>query len=273
MFQQIKVAAISFTPRKFDLEGNANRLEEAFRSASEKNVQLAVGPEGVLEGYVVNEIISMKVPAEKIREVAVTVNGRMIKRFRALARELNICLAFGLAENIGGEIYNCAIFIDQQGKIRGKYHKMQFAEGYHPSWWFNRIGAKARSFTTPFGHSGFLICNDRWNPELARISVLDGAQYLIIPSFGSSSKAQDRAVLARARENGVAIVEANVGVTLIISKGEVVAVSRKKNTITTGIIEIPARPSRVARDAQEKRFLDWRKKEMKKRYQQKKSKV
>ena len=76
-----------------------------------------------------------------------------------------------------------------------------------------------------------------------------------------------RAVLARAKENGVPIVEANVGVTLIISKGEVVACERRVNAVTVGTIEIPAAPSAANRDRQEERFLQWRAEEMPKRYE------
>ena len=90
---------------------------------------------------------------------------------------------------------------------------------------------------------------------MARIPVLDGASYLLIPSYGSRSFDQDHAVLARARENGVPVVEANVGVTLIISKGEIVARSRKIETMVTATMAIPAAPSRSNRDLQESAFL------------------
>ena len=266
MFTQLEVAAISFEPTKYCLAKNANQLEKMYRKAAANGAQLALAPEGILEGYVVMDVIEKRVPAEQMREVAISLRGSIIKRFRFLAKELKICLAFGLAESVGQNIYNSAIFIDQTGKICGKYNKMQLAEGYHPSWWFNRLGEKSRAFPTPFGRSGFLICNDRWNPDIARIPVLDGAQYLLIPSYGSRSKDQDNTVIARARENGVPIVEANVGVTLIISKGEVVACSRKKTAITHASIEIPARPSTTNRNHQENRFLVARNKEMRKRY-------
>ena len=177
-----------------------------------------------------------------------------------------MCLAFSFAERIDDDVFNCAIFIDNNGKIRGKYHKMQFAEGYHRSWWYNRLGQKSRAFDTPFGRCGFLICNDRWNPALARIPVLDGAQFLLIPSYGNRGEHQDKAVLARARENGIPIVEANVGVTLIISKGEIVKLSREVEAITTGTIAIPMARSAQNRDAQEQLFLEWRQSEMQKRY-------
>ncbi len=268
MFTSVDVAAISFTPEKFNLEANCDRLEDTFRKAAKGGAQLAVAPEGVLEGYVVTEIITGDAPAAQMNEVAVTMKGPEIGRFRAVARELKMCLALGCAEKIGRNVYNCAVFIDATGRICGKYHKMQLAEGSHATWWYNRLGKNSRAINTPFGRAGFLICNDRWNEDIARIPVLDGARYLMIPSFGSRSKSQDKAVLARARENGVPIVEANVGVTLIISRGEVVALSRKENQILFGTIGIPAAPSIANRDRHERSFLRWRKTEMPIRYAQ-----
>jgi predicted amidohydrolase len=176
-------------------------------------------------------------------------------------------LVFGFAERIGSDVFNCAVFIDDAGTIRGKYHKMQFAEGYDEAWWFNRLGHESRAFDTPYGRVGMLICNDRWNPELARIPVLDGARLLLIPSYGSRSAEQDQAVLSRARENGVPIVEANVGVRLLIDNGEVAAVDRADRGVTFGEITIPSpvAPDAAARDRAETEFLQWRKTEMAKR--------
>ncbi|MEE3371233.1 MAG: carbon-nitrogen hydrolase family protein [Planctomycetota bacterium] len=264
----IRVAALSFVPAKFDLQANADRMETMFRLARRGGAVLAVAPEGALEGYVVNEIIAGQASPEQMKQVAVTCDGPLIRRFRNLARELEMCLAFGFAERQAENVYNAAIFIDDQGQVRGKYHKMQFAEGYHPSWWFNRLGQRSRAFDTPFGRCGFLICNDRWNPRLARIPVLDGAQFLLIPSFGSCSLAQDAAVLSRGRENGVPVVEANVGVTLIVDNKQVAAVDRLQEGITFGNITIrPASASSVAeRNQVEQEFLTHRVEEMRRRY-------
>jgi predicted amidohydrolase len=266
MFQTVDVAAISFVPEKFDLAGNADRLETSFRDAAEGGAKLAVAPEGVLEGYVVNQIIGGGARPEAMHDVAITMRGAVIRRFRNLAKELGISLVFGCAEKIGKDVFNCAVYIDENGKLCGKYHKMQLAEGSHRSWWFNRLGKQSRAFNTPYGRCGFLICNDRWNPDIARIPVLDGARFLLIPSFGSRSKSQDLAVLARARENGVPIVEANVGVTMVVNKGEIVALSRKQTNILFATIDIPAPPSPANRDVHERKFLAWRKKEMPQRY-------
>lgn len=263
MFHSVRVASISFEPRPFEVTANADRLERLFRQAAADGAQLAVAPEGSLDGYVVNYIINGSESAERMHKAAVPIDGSVMRRFRRLALDLKLSIAFGFAERVGSDVYNCAVFIDSDGRLRGKYHKMQLAEGYDPSWWWNRLGAHSRAFDTPFGRCGFLICNDRWNADLARIPVLDGAQYLLIPSYGSRAKEQDTAVISRARENGVPIVEANVGVTLIISKGEVVALSRKRTTVTHGTIDIPALPLEKSRDMQEQVFLQWRREEMK----------
>jgi predicted amidohydrolase len=273
MFTPLTAAAISFEPVKYDLQANAEKLEQMFRRAAALGAQLALGPEGALEGYVVNDLVEGKVPPSRMHQVAVSLDGPEIDRFRRLARQLKICLAFGLAEKIGKDVYNCAVFIDHTGKICGKYHKMQLAEGYHSSWWYNRLGRQSRAFNTPVGRVGFLICNDRWNADLARIPVLDGARLLLVPSYGSCHPTQDKAVLARARENGVAILEANVGVTLAISQGEIIARSRRKNVITLAELAIPAAPSKANRDRQELNFLSWRQGEMRRRYLQLKEKL
>lgn len=260
----LRVAAISFVPAKFDLDGNADRLERAFRAAQQGGAAIAVGPEGALDGYVVNEIIAGKAPAAKIKDVAIAIDGPVINRFSKLAGELEMCLVFGFAERIGDDVFNAAAFIDQKGNLCGKYHKMQFAEGYDPAWWFNRLGQKSRAFDTPYGRCGLLICNDRWNPLLARIPVLDGARFLIIPSYGSRSQAQDQAVLGRGQENGVPVIEANVGVTLVVDAGKIVAVDRQEEGITYGTITIPppGRSQPEQRDQIEAEFLQWRSQEM-----------
>jgi len=261
----VRVAAVSFVPKKLDLEGNADRLERAFREAAKGDAKIAVAPEGALDGYVVNQIIAGEFPAERMNEVAVTIDHPVIHRFCRLARELEICLAFGFAERIDDDVYNCAVFIDHEGNICGKHHKMQLSEGYDPSWWYNRLGQASRAFDTPYGRCGIMICNERWNPLLARIPVLDGAQFLLIPAMGSRSKAQDTAVLDRGKENGVPVVEANVGVTLVVNAGEIIAVDRQEEGITFGEITIPAvaDPQPAERDRVEKEFLDLRENDMK----------
>lgn len=268
MYRQVKATAISLKPEKWDKPGNADAMERFFRRAAEDGSDIILTTEGVLEGYVVMDVIEGRKTADDLVEIAEPIDGEYIRRFRNLARELDTCLAFGFAERIGGEVFNAAIFIDAKGEILGRYHKTQLAEGTDKTWNFNRVGSTIRAFDTPFGRAGFVICNDRWNPMIVRTLVLDGAQYIMIPSFGSKSKGQNETVLARARENGVPIVEANVGVNMIVNKGEVVAYAWGNDRMTTAVIDIPEPPSTEAARAFETEYMGLQGPEMAQRFQE-----
>ena len=268
MYRSVSVSAISLKPTKWDKASNAEKLEAFFVEAAKDTPQLILATEGVLEGYVVMDVIEGKATPEAMLDIAEPLDGAYIRRFRHLAKQLKTCLCFGFAERRGtASVYNSAVFIDEKGDICGTYHKTQFAEGTHPSWNFNCIGETLRAFDTPFGRAGILICNDRWNPLIARTLVLDGAQFLLIPSYGSKGKSQNQTVLARARENGVPIVEANVGMNLIISKGEIVAYKWGNDQISTACIDIPVPPSTDAARRSEKEYLQAQGPEMAARYQ------
>ena len=266
MYESVEVAAISYRPVKWDKAANADRMEALFVEAARESPRMILTTEGALEGYVVMEIVEGRAPADSMLDVAEPIDGPYIRRFQKLARRLNTCLAFGFAERVGDEAYNCAIFLDQQGDICGRYHKVQLAEGTHSSWHFNRVGHRLRAFDTPIGRAGFVICNDRWNPDIVRALVLDGARIILIPSYGSKTKGQNQAVLARARENGVPIVEANVGMNLIISKGEICAYQWGNDQITHAVVEIPAAACEESARQAEKAYLAAQSPEMEKRY-------
>lgn len=277
---EVRVAAVSFSPVKFDTEGNARKLEVLFRRAADKGAELALAPEGSLDGIVAMGVLKGEWPALRALDAALTIDSEVIRHFRRLADEIAMCLAFGFAERIEDEIYNTAVFIDDHGEIRGTYHKMVLAEGYHDSWWFNRIGHQSRAVDTPFGPCGFMICYDRWDPRAARLPVLDGATFLLVPTYGQRGEQNDQVVLARARENGVPLVQANgTGASLIVDDGEVVAKhfapeeNADPGTVTIATIHIPAERHRdeQGREALGNEYLGWRDRRVRDRFVEKRS--
>ena len=75
-------------------------------------------------------------------------------------------------------------------------------------------------------------------------------------------KSQNISVLERARENGIPIVQANVGLALIIDKGEIIAYSRKIDSILYGEINIPDSSSKILARDLEKQYLIEQKEKM-----------
>jgi len=243
MFERVKVAAVNFVPWKWHPDWNADRLERFFREAAKRGATLAVAPEGIIDSYLICEAMTWPKLRRELVAIAQPVDGPWVRRFEKLAKQLKMCLVFGMAELRGKHnVYNTAVFIDQRGQVCGTYRKVT-NDICGRSWHFNRCGKTFRAFDTPLGRCGMLTCSDRWYSAIAESLVLDGARFLCIPTWGVKKKQNDQAVLARARENGVPIIQANVGSNLIISKGEIVALDRDRDTLTIAEIEIPAKIS------------------------------
>lgn len=260
MYSRYKVAALSIRPKKWRKAENADKMEAYFRKAARKDPDLIVATEGMLEGYIIMDVIWNRERVPSLFEVAEPLDGPYMKRFRKLARTLKTCLCFGFAERIGREAFNSAVFIDHQGHICGTYHKLSEGCGGHPSWNFWRQGRTVRAFDTPLGRCGMVICSDRWLPIISRTLVLDGAQMILIPTYGSVNKGQNDTVIARARENGVPVVQANAaGNNLIVSKGEISAYEMGVDRITTGFVDVPVTPSPKSARASEREFLAFQK--------------
>ena len=267
MYRSIQAAALSLRPDKWDKPSNADKLEIFVRRAASKGSELVVAPEGFLEGYVVMDAIYHHERRPDMWEIAEPMDGLYVQRFRAIADELGIVLCFGFAERRDTGIYNTAVILGPSGQICGAYQKVLLAEGTSPNWDFNRVGQSLRAIDTPLGRVGIMICNDRWNPDVARTQVMDGAQMLLIPAYGSRRRHQNEAVIARARENGVPVVEANVGVNLIVNKGEVAAYAWGNDRISIAEIEAPLPPSPKRARSMEEEFLIWREPEMQRRHE------
>ena len=267
MYRAIQAAALSLRPKKWDKPSNADKLEMFVRRAAQRGAELVVAPEGFLEGYVVMDAIYHHERRPDMWEIAEPMDGPYVQRFRAIADELGIVLCFGFAERRDTGIYNTAVVLGPSGQICGTYQKVLLAEGTAPNWDFNRVGQSLRAIDTSLGRVGIMICNDRWNPDVARTQVMDGAQILLIPAYGSRRRHQNEAVIARARENGVPIVEANVGVNLIVSKGEVVAYAWGNDRISLAEIEAPLPPSSKRARSMEEAFLTWQEPEMQRRHE------
>jgi len=57
MFDSLKVSAISLRPVKWDKAANASKMESFFVQAAQGKPDLILTTEGVLEGYVVMDVI------------------------------------------------------------------------------------------------------------------------------------------------------------------------------------------------------------------------
>jgi len=249
---KLRVASASVLPNKWEKEINWRRIEKMVKKAAlDGGADLVVTPEGVLEGYVVNEVnreqdrTKKSKLMEKFIQLGEPINGPYIKKATKLADELDIYLILGFLERCDQFLYNTAILIDPDGVIIGKYSKTHFAQGYEANPDFYNAGDDYPIFETPFGKVGILICYDRQLPEPARILSLKGAQVLFVPSYGSYNNWDGwntTLMRTRAYENRLPVIFCHPYQSLLITeKGEIKAMGDSGEIVYYEINTAPER--------------------------------
>ena len=213
-------AALSVTPQEWDKEANARTLERYAREAAAKGAKLIATPEGFLDGYVGNEKKNPEATRERYLAIGEPIDGPVMMRLRALARELDVYLSVGFAERRGERMFNSTAILDPDGEIALLYSKSHTAHD-EP---FNTKGVAFPVAQTALGKIGSLICYDRRLPETARILAVKGAELLLVPAWGTSNELNDALMRTRAFENGVWVAFVHPKRALLIDpKGTVVA--------------------------------------------------
>ena len=107
-----------------------------------------------------------------------------VRKFQALAKELNVVLPASVYERAGNAFYNSIAIIDAGGEILGTYRKSHIPEspGYHEKFYFSPGDTGFKVWPTRFGKVGVAICWDQWFPETARTMALMGAELLFFPT-------------------------------------------------------------------------------------------
>lgn len=216
-------AGLSLTPEPWNKEANFKKMERYARQAAAAGANVISTPEGFLEGYVGNEKRTPGLQPDKYAAVGEAVDGPLLSRVSALAKELKVFLLIGFAEKRNGKMFNSAVIFSPDGAVTSHYSKSHTAAD-EP---FNAKGAEFPVTDTGLGRWGTLICFDRQLPETARILALKGAQFILVPSWGGYGEMNDIMMRVRAYENGVWLAFVHPNRCLIIDpKGNVVA----KNT-------------------------------------------
>ena len=107
-----------------------------------------------------------------------------IKRFQALAAELDVVLPCSWFERSNRAFYNSLALVDASGEILGVYRKSHIpnSPGYQEKTYFNPGDTGFRVWNTRHGKIGCGICWDQWFPEAARSMALMGAELLLYPT-------------------------------------------------------------------------------------------
>lgn len=216
----LTIAGLRIMPERWNKSANLAKFERFAREASSKGADLALAPEGFLEGYVANVKANPGVTREKYFAIGEAIDGPSLECVRKLARDLHMYLGIGFAERRGDQMLNSFAVFSPTGDLALHYSKAHNDDD-EP---FNTTGREFTVARTPLGRWGALICYDRQLPETARILAIKGAQLILVPAWGAAGDMNDAMMRTRAFENSVWVAFVHPQRCLIIDpRGTIVA--------------------------------------------------
>ncbi len=176
---KIKVAALQM-PVSADKMENLKTVERKLAELKDEHVDFIMLPEMFCCPY----------RTECFPPYAEEEGGPIWQALSVLARKYNVYLIGGSMPERGadGNVYNTTYIFDRNGEQIGKHRKthlfdidIQGGQSFRESDTLT-AGNTDCVFDTEFGRMGVMICFDIRFPEMARLTVNDGAQVIFIPA-------------------------------------------------------------------------------------------
>lgn len=162
-----------------DPADNEKRAAEWVRRAAKDGAQVICLPELYRSQYF------CKTEDAALFDLAEPVPGPSTETFGAVARETRTTIVVPLFERRAPGVYhNSVAIVGPDGNVNGLYRKMHIPDdpGYYEKFYFTPGDLGFKTFDTPAGRIGTLICWDQWYPEGARLTALQGALVLFYPT-------------------------------------------------------------------------------------------
>lgn len=147
------------------------------------------------------------------------IPGPITAPLQAVARKLGIFVAgnqFEFDPHWPGRFFNCCFLIDPKGEVLLRFRRINTASWPSPhdfmDAYLDHHGAQGTFpvVDTELGRLTMIACGELAVPEVARVLMLRGAEVILHPTNEDKSPAQEAAKIARAAENMVYLVSANV---------------------------------------------------------------
>lgn len=118
---------------------------------------------------------------------AMSFNHKLLVKIGHIAQKYNMFIAVGISASEENGLRNAGIVFNQNGEIIHSAYKSNL---WHFDYKCFTAGEEFKTFDTPWGKMGMIICADGRIPEISRILALDGAKMIIDLVNLTSSAAQ-----------------------------------------------------------------------------------
>ncbi len=209
----LKIALLQMASHGTDQEANASKAESFCRGAAALGADVALMPEIWNIGYTFYDEENPDIPdtVEEWAAHAVGPESDYVRRFRALARELEMAIGLTYLEAWDGPPRNTISLIDRHGEIvltYAKVHTCDFSRERACTPGDDFYVAELDTASGPV-KVGAMICFDREQPESARILMLKGAEIILTPNACTLDVNRLTQYRSRAFENKVGLAMAN----------------------------------------------------------------
>ena len=160
-----------------------NTVEKIFKmleTAGKNGAEFSILPECTYPGYMVGF-------NSQNYSQALTFNDELLLKIGNIAQKYSMFVALGISVNEGNTLRNAGIVFNQKGEILHSTYKSNLWHFDHKCF---TAGQEFKTFNTPWGKMGMIICADGRIPEISRILALDGAKMIIDLVNLTSSAAQ-----------------------------------------------------------------------------------
>ncbi len=197
----MRVAVFQADAAQRSAQQRVEQLQQMLLQHRDRPVDLVLCPELFLSGYG---------NAERILSSATHVDGDLISKMAALARQFNVMLCFGYPETHEQQCFNSALCLSRHGECLANHRKRVLPNRYEQGLF--ECGQGVTVFDLDNGwRAGIVICYESEFPEAVRQCAVAGAQLVLVPTALSREwRVVSRCVIpTRAFENGVYLAYAN----------------------------------------------------------------
>lgn len=205
------VALLQIAAKKDDQEANLAKADDFCRQAAAAGADIALMPEMYNVGYSDFEGTSREAQKEW-QAGAVARDGKFVRHFAELARQLNMAIACTYLEQWPVAPRNSVTLFDRTGKeifTYAKVHTCDFTTREASCTPGDRFEVAELDTAKGKLQVGAMICYDREHPESARILMLKGAELILTPNACILEEMRLDQFKIRAYENAVAVAMAN----------------------------------------------------------------